>query len=237
MRRTDKILINDLSISVVLEDGARWPSSISRPQPLLLSLEIVHDCAHAALNDDLSLTVDYGLLCATLIAQFRDGMGNGKAFLSVEAFSDSVYDICFERFPEVQELSLMVKKPNALLCASCAKLQSSRLRIAGLHHERFIIEDLSCPVIAGVNACEREEEQIVRFTITLDRIRRSTVALDFRRLEAEVLKVRSIHRWCYQLPTTLLSRWPGALTTSLSKHYPPLSLVSSSNPSGKRPIP
>lgn len=76
---------------------------------------------------------------------------------------------CFENHAEVQSLTVSLTRPKALLQPASIELSSSRSRGATESLELLFIYNLATFPIVGINACEREQTQLVRFDISMQR--------------------------------------------------------------------
>jgi dihydroneopterin aldolase/2-amino-4-hydroxy-6-hydroxymethyldihydropteridine diphosphokinase/dihydropteroate synthase len=174
----DTIRINDLVLTVPLLAGAIWPKTTGQAalQPILVSLSIPHSISSTASMDDLSHSVNYSLLCSLL----RDSLNDKTApFETLESLSVRIFDILLLRsgsdassLPFLGEACLRVVQSRAPLnckavgIESVATTSSSESWSAG--YVKHFCEDLECSTIIGINACEREERQIVRVNISIE---------------------------------------------------------------------
>ncbi|KAI0943053.1 hypothetical protein AcW1_002782 [Taiwanofungus camphoratus] len=169
---------------VPFTDGAQWPATGDTVQPVLISLAMTYDLRQAGQNDDLTHSIDYSSVLSSLA-----GSCTSCAFSSLEALADQIFESCFDIHPDVGKLSITISRPKILLHAHAAGIEFERQRTRKeATCEKFFIEGLECSTIVGVNPCEREEKQRVRFTISLQRLARQDAPVDFRGLATRILK-------------------------------------------------
>ncbi|KAJ7130130.1 Dihydropteroate synthase-like protein [Mycena epipterygia] len=175
----DTIRINDLLLTVPLLTGAVWPKPLEQVtlQPVLVSLSIPHNISSTASTDDLSQSINYSLLVSLL----RDSLNDKTPPLeTLEHLSARIFDVLLLRpgsdtinLPLLGEAHLKVVQPRAPLnckavgVESIATISSGSSWSAG--YVKHFCEDLECSTIIGVNTCEREERQIVRVNISIER--------------------------------------------------------------------
>ncbi|GBE83404.1 Folic acid synthesis protein [Sparassis crispa] len=143
---------------------------------------MAHDLHQAAENDDLSHSIDYSSVLSSLASSCAAPSS------SLEVLSERICDTCFTSYPELGELYVSISRPKALLHARATRIVSEWRR--SHHdpvHEKFFIEELDCQAIVGVNPCEREEKQRVRFNIMLDRHKRRA-QFDFHEVARKVFE-------------------------------------------------
>jgi FolB domain-containing protein len=179
--KSDIVRVENLSVNVLLADGDRWrpAGAIPRVQPVYATVEILHDCSKAALEDNLSASINYGILSSVIIKACGKMVESGDATQSIEHLADRLAHVCFTSFPEIENIKLSLDKPKALLHASRVGYECSYLRSSPSPPEKFVIKDLSYHVIIGVNEAERVNEQIVRLDIAVERPTRTTDSFDY----------------------------------------------------------
>ncbi len=86
----DTIIISDLEVSfrVGVTEAER-----TKPQRLLLNLEIEHNLARAAAKDDLSQTIDYNSVCQRLLA-----FGEGREWRLIETLAVEIASVVIKEF-------------------------------------------------------------------------------------------------------------------------------------------
>ncbi|KAJ7507284.1 Dihydropteroate synthase-like protein [Mycena galericulata] len=193
----DRIRINDLLLTVPLYTGAIWPKPSGQAvvQPVLVSLSIPHDISSTASADDLSHTINYSLLCSLLRDSFND---TTPPLESLEDLAARIFDVLLLRsdsdasIPFLGEVHLKVVQTRAPLNCKSVGLESMAMTSSGaswtIGHVKQFIEDLACLTIIGVNACEREERQIVRVNISIEHWDSGLKRVDFRSL------TRALHK-------------------------------------------
>lgn len=168
-------------------DGAQWPSDNAKLQPVHITLDIVHDISHTASTDDLTHSIDYSAISKTLTKSC-----GSTTFTSLESLCDSILESTFQLHDQVQEVAIRITRSRALLHPATTGIRASRTRGQSQHSsEEFILSGLEYRAIVGINDCEREDTQVVRFDLELSRpIQRSTV-FRFRELERQLHSVSS----------------------------------------------
>jgi dihydroneopterin aldolase / 2-amino-4-hydroxy-6-hydroxymethyldihydropteridine diphosphokinase / dihydropteroate synthase len=182
---TDKIRINDLSLSVLLEGGASWPSSKAKLQPILVSLAITLDISNVAKTDDLSKSIDYSNFCS----QVTKGV-SGETFSTLEAVLDRIFHLGFQDRLDISELFVKVVQVKSPIPSRAIGIECSRRKGENLSTERYFIEGLVCQTIVGVNPCEREERQDVSINISVAIRQRILGGFEFRTLTRRISDVR-----------------------------------------------
>ncbi|KAJ7177942.1 Dihydropteroate synthase [Mycena filopes] len=172
----DTIRINDLVLTVPLLSGAVWPKASGHAalQPVLISLSIPHDISSTASSDDLSHSINYSLLCSLL----RDALNDKILPLeNLEVLSSRIFDVLLlhpgSHPPPVKAAHLKVVQTRAPLHCKAVGVESVATALPGhtwaTDYVKHFCEDLECSTIIGVNPCEREERQIVRVNVSIDR--------------------------------------------------------------------
>jgi dihydroneopterin aldolase / 2-amino-4-hydroxy-6-hydroxymethyldihydropteridine diphosphokinase / dihydropteroate synthase len=187
LKHSDALRINSLSLNVYFRDGSQWPSQAAAPilQPVKLSLTIARDLNKPAKTDDLADTLDYSSLASALVDS-----SNNATFGSLEELVDEVFSRSFDKFVDIQDMSVRATKTKALLRGKAVTLSSFRSR--GIHDHKestFMLEDLEVSVIIGIHPEERIQKQMVRLNLTLsDQVSRTTV--NYRFLAEQIHNVR-----------------------------------------------
>ncbi|KAJ7031640.1 Dihydropteroate synthase-like protein [Mycena alexandri] len=172
----DTICINHLVLTVPLLSGAVWPKALGKAtlQPVLISLSIPHGISSTASSDDLSHSINYSLLCSSL----RDSLNDKIAPLeTLEALSARIFDILLLRSstdaPLVSEAHLKITQTRAPLNCKAVGVESRATSLPGnswaADYVKHFCENLECSTIIGINPCEREERQIVRVNVSIER--------------------------------------------------------------------
>lgn len=169
---------------VSFTDGAQWPSEKPRLQPVHLTLTIAHDITHTAETDDLTHSIDYSSVCKTLV-----DVCSNQNYSCLESLRDQVLQETFHRHPEIQDVTVQITRSRALLHPASTQLVVSKSRQDVADLECLTIQDLECRAIVGINACEREEAQLVAFNLTLQRSPISAVPFGFRGLSQQIISV------------------------------------------------
>lgn len=180
----DFVRVNDLLLHLPLQDGSRWPSPRDpQPQPVLLSVSVLHDTSKAAQDDDIKSTIDYDSLSTLLMSKYNQ---SSVALPSLEALLDGVAESCFEA-SHAQELYLLAKKTKAVLHAEAVGIERSRSKDSHfICSDRYFIEGLQCSTTIGINLCEREVKQAVHFHLSMSRSPSDSRPVNFRQLTHQI---------------------------------------------------
>ena len=98
---SDRITICDLEVHFHV---GVTPEERGRPQRLLLSVELTHDFAAAAVTDDLSATIDYFAVTQGLLQ-----MGDGRHWELIETLAVEIAERVLEVF-SARTVTVEVKK-------------------------------------------------------------------------------------------------------------------------------
>ena len=180
-------------------DGAQWPSDNPKLQPVSVTLGIAYDISQTAATDDLLHSIDYSAVCKTLTASCTS-----RTFPSLESLCDATLEAVLQRHSQVQELKLEITRSRALLHPATTSIRVSRSREQDRHtFEELLLSNLEYRTIVGINDCEREDTQLVRFDITLGRPVQREPYFAFRELERQVFTVGAYDR---VYPSILIDR-------------------------------
>ncbi len=113
----DSIIISDLEVffRIGVTEGER-----AKPQRLLLSLELEHDIAPAAENDDLDHTIDYYAVSQRLLR-----LGEGREWRLIETLAVEISTLVLKEFaarsvvvevkkfiiPQTRYVSVRIRRP------------------------------------------------------------------------------------------------------------------------------
>jgi FolB domain-containing protein len=186
------VRVENLLLNVRLADGVRWPSVLPILQPVNLTVVIPHNCEPSARNDDLSASINYGILSKSIIRLCEQCVVASKTFASVENLADSVASICFSTFPSIREIRLSFRKPKALLHAEAVTFDTAYLDGQIIFPECYGVQGLVYHTIIGVNDAERIHQQIVRSNLSIKRSARTEAAFDYSSLANAIGKVNHI---------------------------------------------
>jgi dihydroneopterin aldolase/2-amino-4-hydroxy-6-hydroxymethyldihydropteridine diphosphokinase/dihydropteroate synthase len=170
-------------LTVSLGSGSRWPSSTGEAQPVLVSLSLDYDLAHAASTDELSNSIDYSSIYSA-IAKLSN-----THYDSLKDLSDQVLAVASQSTTKVQEITAQVVQVKAPLHSKAVGIQSSRKQRKWTPPDRFFCDDLVCQTIIGVNPQERIEKQTVIFNISVERSEDLMTRFDFRELTRRLYNV------------------------------------------------
>ncbi|CAL1709950.1 unnamed protein product [Somion occarium] len=169
---------------VAFTDGAQWEATSPKVQPVQITLDISHDISRTAETDDLVYSIDYSSICKTIVASCA-----GEHFSSLESLHDYIRDECFKAHQEIQQLGLCILRPRGLLYPAITAIQTTATRTGSSSHspdERLYVSNLEIRTIVGINECEREEAQLVRFDLTFHRSSHRRYAFPFRNTERRI---------------------------------------------------
>jgi dihydroneopterin aldolase/2-amino-4-hydroxy-6-hydroxymethyldihydropteridine diphosphokinase/dihydropteroate synthase len=190
----DVIMIEDLLLQARIEDGTRWPASATQNdlQPVYMTVEMRHECSRVASTDDLSKSINYGSVSARVQEASRRAVDNDSEFRwrSTEELCAHIYTTCFHEFPDIQDLSLRARRPDAVLNAESVTYTSRRRRGESTNmNEAFSFSHVPVSTIIGVNASERIEQQPVVFDVDILRPSPNVEPFDFRAVGRTIFKV------------------------------------------------
>lgn len=77
-------------------------------QPFVLDMALKADLRRARRSDDLADTVNYAAVCQTVREAFT-----AQSFDLIERAAQQVVDAVLEGYPQVEEITLVLKKPEA----------------------------------------------------------------------------------------------------------------------------
>ena len=192
----DTIRVRNISVLASFTDGAQWPSSPPKPklQPIQVTLSINHSIASTALMDDLDHSINYSTVCKTAIA-----VAQSRDFSCSEDCVNNIIDACFQEHGEIHTMSVTLTRPKALLQPASVLFSSTRRRGITESIEELAIHGLECYPIVGVNECEREQTQLVRFDISMQRRTNgydAELVFPFRELALKLVNVCAAHLDC-----------------------------------------
>ncbi len=101
----DKVIIRDLKIETIV---GLYPWERVARQCLCLDIDMATDVRQAAMNDDLSLTIDYSAVCEAVTTLVQE-----RQYQLIETLAEQVAAMIQERFG-VQGLRLAVYKSDVL---------------------------------------------------------------------------------------------------------------------------
>lgn len=194
----DVIRVDNLTIMVPFTDGAQWPATEPKVQPVRVSLTIPHDLRPTAETDDLTHSIDYSAVLSLLVNNCSTPVD------SLEDLADRIFNLVFTAYPEIQDIHVHIVRPKSLLHAESTGVDIRRSRKSGVLSERVFIENLECQLIVGINACEREEKQRVRLNISIDGDVGRKAPFPFKDVANHVFEVLQI---CVLLGKVLITRF------------------------------
>lgn len=130
----DFVRVNDLLLHARMEDGTRWPSPQDpQPQPVLLSVSLVHDTTRATEVDYVKDNIDYDALSTLLLSKYSQSIA---ILPSLEALIDRIAETCFEATP-AEELHIVAKKTKGAVDSAVGIEQGRSFLVRGqVFHRR-----------------------------------------------------------------------------------------------------
>ena len=154
-----------------------------RPQCVNVNLECGLDFIASPLADVLDSSLDYGKATKRLTQLLQ------KSYVSLEDAAEAIVDE-FLSTPRVQNVSVRVEIPKALLYSATLSVECGRVRSAEDCIFRTLkIEGLWLRVIVGLNPWERERKQTLLLNVTLPFVRTPGRRIDYRSVEELLLSV------------------------------------------------
>ena len=114
----DKIIISELEVSFRV---GVTPEERSRPQRLLITVELAHDFKAAAARDDLAETIDYAAVSSRLIQfgaecewELIETLAEDVAGMILEEFSPRQVSVEVKKFviPQARYVAVMLTRPR-----------------------------------------------------------------------------------------------------------------------------
>lgn len=169
----DHIKINGLSL-IAPVSVSPWPT-IDPPekpvlQPIVVSLDILHDIIAAGTSDDLTQSVNYSEVSKIAQKVCSDSQPSyNSGGITALGLSDRILEQCLAGISlPIAELSVNLDLPKAVLRAKSAFVHISRKRDGSLSGKvKFGIKDLLVHTVVGINPQEREDKQPVLVNIDL----------------------------------------------------------------------
>ncbi|KAK1229915.1 trifunctional dihydropteroate synthetase [Marasmius sp. AFHP31] len=206
----DLIKVNDLLLNVLLSSGSRWPAKVDRPtaQPLQISLAIPHSVHSTAETDDLSRSINYSTLAATLRTSLSPSSSStlDPVFKSLEPLVHRSFQLLLNpsstSAPELDGAYIRVLQLRPPLHCKTVGIASHAVAVKGTPWHAIdvshFVEDLECHTIVGVNAVERLEKQLVRINIVIEQGRGFA-------LESNIVDIRELTRRIYEVGSLSLA--------------------------------
>ena len=133
--------------------------------------------------DVLDSSLDYGKATKRITQLLQ------KSYVSLEDAAEAIVDE-FWSTPRVQNVSVRVEIPKALLYSATLSVECARARSAEVCDVRTLkIEGFLMRVIVGLNPWERERKQTLLLNVTLPFVRTSGRRIDYRSIEELLLSV------------------------------------------------
>eukprot|EP00842_Homolaphlyctis_polyrhiza_P000444 jgi/Hompol1/13/HPOL_002426-RA len=117
---TDRLLVRELVVRNIIGVDA-WERS--KRQPLVIDVAATSDIGASGLHDLLSESVSYSAICKEV-----ERYSEATAFRSLEALAGGIAFVCLSKFPTLQRVSIVVRKPRALLHAASISIKIERSR-------------------------------------------------------------------------------------------------------------
>lgn len=171
----DHIKIHGISLTAPVSVSP-WPSldppPKAIPQPILISLGILHDISVAGNSDDLTHSINYSEV-SKLAYNSCIGSQSENSVSIVTAFglADTILEWSLAGISQpIEELTVHLELPKAVLRADSASVYLSRYRSGALANKvKFAINNLIAHTVVGINPQEREEKQPVHVNVELSR--------------------------------------------------------------------
>ena len=110
-----EIGISELRIPCII---GVYPEERMQEQEILLSLNLQSDISEAAESDHIDDTIDYDR-----VAEVCRHIAQEGKFQLVETFCATTIKALFDQFPQLEEISIQVKKPGAIPKAQHASVR------------------------------------------------------------------------------------------------------------------
>lgn len=154
-------------------------------QPVHITLDVMHDITRTAETDDLNYSINYSSICKTIAKSCE-----ARTFDSLESLHDHIRDRCFQEHGDIHDIRLDIERTRGLLHPATTAIRASAdRRKEVLSEEQLFISNLEIRTIIGINQCEREEIQLVRFDLISHRSARPNSVFPFRNLERRIREV------------------------------------------------
>lgn len=127
----DKIFIKDLMVQAIL--GVNRKERVKR-QNININIVIFHDIRHAAMLDDVRGTINYSVVCRSVVAYTED-----SHHYTLESLCSGIARLCCLRHG-ADEVVVHVEKPCALSLARCPAVEVHRTRDFFLVEEPRLLE-------------------------------------------------------------------------------------------------
>ncbi|KAH0831383.1 Dihydropteroate synthase-like protein [Lanmaoa asiatica] len=153
----DTINISELLLTLSISNDKEGHS-----QATLLSLTIAHDISRTARSDDLTYSINYAAVYATLVETLPK-----IHYTSLDVLVDHVFETLFRSHPDIHEACVIATLRDTLPRFT---IEMTRRRDQTLTDAcKFALIGLGFSAIIGVNPRERIEKQTVLFDITVQR--------------------------------------------------------------------
>lgn len=160
--RGDIIRVKNIFLTPSFLGGAQWAASQKpKSQPAYVTLSIEHSIAGAAATDDLTLTINYSTVSKTIVEVAKE-----RPFASSEDFLHHALERCFAEHAQVHVITIEIARPKALLQPASTTVVAHGIRGTPYRLQKYSITQLESSPIVGVNDCEREQAQLVRFDVS-----------------------------------------------------------------------
>ena len=101
----DKIFINDLMVKAIV---GIYPQERVNKQEIIIDLVMSVDTAKAQISDNMSDTVDYGLVAKSIIKYTEN-----KKPLLLESLAHDLIKLCFNLDEKIEAIEISLQKPQA----------------------------------------------------------------------------------------------------------------------------
>lgn len=100
-----------------------YDHELNQSQPLIFDIDMIADIAAAALTDDIDQALDYATVALRIEAMVKE---NKKQLL--EGLLEDIAATLMREFATISELTLSVRKPQAIANADCAQITLQKTR-------------------------------------------------------------------------------------------------------------
>lgn len=166
----DKIRIEHLALPIKIGDQSRWVSATPQQEIVYVAVELSHDCARAAIEDNLSHSINYASISSRLKQISEESLQNKLQHRNLESLALEIAQNCFIE-PGVEHLLVAVERPDALLGGKSVTYSANYCRGTQIEaqNETLSFNQLAVSTIIGVDQEERERRQLTTFDIELSK--------------------------------------------------------------------
>jgi dihydroneopterin aldolase / 2-amino-4-hydroxy-6-hydroxymethyldihydropteridine diphosphokinase / dihydropteroate synthase len=183
---SDTIIIHGLAVQATVGED-RWGKV--RAQPIQLSIFLQASLVQAGESDDVSDSIDYGLLCKEIL-----NVVDHQVFKNLYQLTETVANHAMTK-DGAETVKVVAEAFNQFLMAESLGVSLSRGR-GGIREvtgpDQFFVKDLRVHTIIGVNPRERELKQTVLVNVMFHSPKWDPGRPDWHDLSEKMTKVRAI---------------------------------------------